>query len=165
MVAAAPDVISQILKVKSQMDSGMFRPLQLAAVKALESGPEWFEQLNAEYAERRKIAGKIFDLVGVDYGKDGGGLFLWGKVRKDSPLLRWGALDGKAAGGDGVCEGVEKSLGERLSDAALYGAGVFITPGFIFGKNGRDYARISLCATLPVLQEAYDRLSELTQLE
>lgn len=166
MVAAAPDVISQILKVKSQMDSGMFRPLQLAAVKALESGPDWFEQLNAEYAERRKLAGRIFEMIGVDYGKDGGGLFLWGKVRKDSPLLRRESLcgqEGTASGGATECDALEKSPGEMLSDAALYGAGVFITPGFIFGKNGRDYVRISLCATLPVLQEACDRLSVLSQ--
>ena len=166
MVAAAPDVISEILKVKSQMDSGMFRPLQLAAVKALESGPDWFEQLNAEYAERRKLAGRIFEMIGVDYGKDGGGLFLWGKVRKDSPLLRRESLccqEGTASGGATECDALEKSPGEMLSDAALYGAGVFITPGFIFGKNGRDYVRISLCATLPVLQEACDRLSELVE--
>ena len=166
MVAAAPDVISEILKVKSQMDSGMFRPLQLAAVKALESGPEWFEQLNAEYAERRKLAGRIFELIGVDCAQGGGGLFLWGKVREDSPLLNWkGSVTADVKGVCQVGAAEEKSLGERLSDAALYGGGVFITPGFIFGKNGRDYARISLCATLPVLQQAYDRLANLVQIQ
>ena len=71
MVAAAPDVISQILKVKSQMDSGMFKPLQLAAVQALAQGPEWFSQLNEEYRRRRVLAGEIFDLLGVEYDTPG----------------------------------------------------------------------------------------------
>ena len=67
MVAAAADVISEILKVKSQMDSGMFKPLQLAAVKALSQGPEWFAELNGEYLRRKELAGEIFDMHGVEY--------------------------------------------------------------------------------------------------
>lgn len=135
MVAGEAAAIKEILKVKSQMDSGIFRPLQLAAAKALESGPEWFEALNAEYWRRAEVAGKIMDAVGADYDKDSAGLFLFGKVSpRDVP------------------EG--KTPGEAVSDKLLYEAGVFVTPGFIFGRNGRDYIRISLCAPVPVLEKA-----------
>lgn len=132
MVAAEQDVISQILKVKSQMDSGMFKPLQLAAVQALAQGPEWFEQLNAEYRRRRVLAGEIFDMIGAEYDKDSAGMFLWGKV------------DGK---------------GVDISDKLLYEAGVFITPGFIFGRNGENYIRISLCAKPQVLKRAAEKIA------
>ena len=138
MVAAEADVIKEILKVKSQMDSGMFKPLQLAAVEALKQGPEWFEELNQEYKARRILAGEIFDILGVKYDKASTGMFLWGKV------------SGKADG--------ERTLGEELADKVLYEAGVFITPGFIFGKNGEDYVRISLCAKQDVLRRAAERI-------
>ena len=137
MVAAQAEVISEILKVKSQMDSGMFRPLQLAAVEALKQGPEWFRELNAEYSCRRRIAGEIFDLLGAEYDPSSSGMFLWGKVA-DS--------EGSPA------------LGQEVSDRILYEAGVFITPGFIFGKNGENYIRISLCATPETLEEAKGRI-------
>ena len=144
MVAADAEVIAQILKVKSQMDSGMFKPLQVAAVKALEQGPEWFAQLNEEYARRRSLAGDIFDLIGVEYEKDSSGMFLWGKVSSS------------------LCSaGSEKSPGEQLSDRILYEAGVFMTPGFIFGKNGEGYVRISLCAKPEILKMAYDKIKEI----
>lgn len=132
MVAAEPDVIAQILKVKSQMDSGMFKPLQMAAVQALSQGPEWFGQLNEEYRRRRVLAGKIFDLIGAEYDRSSSGMFLWGKV---------------------------VGKGADVSDKLLYEAGVFITPGFIFGKNGEQYVRISLCARPEVLKKAADRIS------
>ena len=138
MVAGAKELIAEVLKVKSQMDSGMFKPLQLAAVEALSQGPEWFEALNREYARRRVEAGRIFDALGVRYDARSAGLFLWGRVPGE---------------GDG-----ERSAGEALSDRILQEAGVFITPGFIFGKNGRAYVRISLCASVPVLQEARERI-------
>ena len=141
MVAAEADVISEILKVKSQMDSGMFKPLQLAAVEALSQGPEWFAQLNGEYARRRVLAGEIFDLLGVSYDKDSSGMFLWGKV---------------PAGMCGAVEGV--TSGQALSDKLLYEAGVFITPGFIFGSKGEDYVRISLCAKPEVLRKAAEKI-------
>ncbi|MBO5876995.1 MAG: aminotransferase class I/II-fold pyridoxal phosphate-dependent enzyme [Bacteroidales bacterium] len=136
MVAAEADVIEQILKVKSQMDSGMFKPLQLAAVEALKQGPEWFARLNEEYARRRVLAGEIFDILGVEYDRNSSGMFLWGRVP-----------EGK---------------GETLADRILYEAGVFITPGFIFGKNGEDYIRISLCAQPEVLKKAADRIRAIT---
>ena len=135
MVAAQDEVISQILKVKSQMDSGMFKPLQLAAVQALKQGPEWFSELNEEYRRRRVLAGEIFDLIGAAYQKDSTGMFLWGKV--------------------------SEGTGEQVSDRLLYEAGVFITPGFIFGKNGSQYIRISLCAKSEVLAAAKHKIEKI----
>ena len=134
MVAAAADVVTEILKVKSQMDSGMFKPLQYAAVEALNQGPGWFAGLNDEYRRRRVLAGEIFDLIGAEYDKGSSGMFLWGRV------------------GDG--------MGQAVSDDILYKAGVFITPGFIFGKNGESYVRISLCAKPEILRKAADRIRQ-----
>ena len=163
MVAAAPDVVAEILKVKSQMDSGMFRPLQLAAVEALGQGPEWFAALNAEYRLRRELAGRIFDLVGAVYDKASSGMFLWGKVGRDNPLAAGWKSSG-CPGRPGAGQTPEPaSFGVSVSDAALYGAGVFITPGLIFGKNGEDYVRISLCARPQVLENAYGRLEGLVR--
>ena len=140
MVAADEQVISQILKVKSQMDSGMFKPLQLAAVKALEQGSEWFSELNDEYRRRRVLAGEIFDMLGVEYDHESAGMFLWGKVPQT------------VRSKNGI------SIGQVLSDRILYEAGVFITPGFIFGRNGENYIRISLCAKPEIIREAAERI-------
>ena len=148
MVAAEAEVISQILKVKSQMDSGMFKPLQMAAVQALAQGPEWFRALNDEYRQRRKLAGEIFDLIGAEYDHSSSGMFLWGKITS-CRLLKQEQKD------------TGKTGGEIVSDAILQGCGVFITPGFIFGKNGDNYIRISLCAKPQVLRQAYDRINKL----
>ena len=144
MVAADAEIISQILKVKSQMDSGMFKPLQLAAVEALSQGPEWFESLNAEYRRRRVLAGRIFDIIGADYDRDSSGMFLWGRISPGNRFLNPEAGDA--------------SSGEQVSDKILYNAGVFITPGFIFGKNGRDYIRISLCAKPEILERSAEKI-------
>ena len=140
MVAADAEVISQILKVKSQMDSGMFKPLQLAAVKALEQGSDWFAELNDEYRRRRVLAGEIFDMLGVTYDHSSAGMFLWGRVAQN------------VQDDNGI------SAGQVLSDRILYEAGVFITPGFIFGKRGENYIRISLCAKPDTLREAAERI-------
>ena len=141
MVAGAPEMISEILKVKSQMDSGMFKPLQLAAVEALNQSPEWFAKLNSEYVRRRVAAGRIFDTLGAVYDHDTAGLFLWGRVPSGY------AKDGMSAG-------------EVISERVLHQAGVFITPGFIFGKNGENYIRVSLCATTEVLEAAEPRIRD-----
>ena len=135
MVAAESQVIAEILKVKSQMDSGMFKPLQVAAVEALNQGPEWFSQLNEEYRRRRVLAGEIFDLLGARYDKDSTGMFLWGKVPSDG-----------------------RTPGQVVSDRILYEAGVFITPGFIFGRNGGNFIRISLCAKPETLKKAASQI-------
>ena len=141
MVAGAPEMISEILKVKSQMDSGMFKPLQLAAVEALNQSPEWFAKLNSEYVRRRVAAGRIFDTLGAVYDHDTAGLFLWGRVPSGY------AKDGMSAG-------------EVISERVLHQAGVFITPGFVVGKNGENYIRVSLCATTEVLEAAERRIRD-----
>ena len=139
MVGGAPEYIAEVLKVKSQMDSGMFKPLQLAAVEALNQSPEWFEELNSEYVRRRVAAGRIFKTLGAVYDHDTAGLFLWGRVPSEYA-------------GNGM------TAGEVLSERILRQAGVFITPGFIFGKNGNDYIRISLCAKPEVLERANKKI-------
>ena len=149
MIAGEADMITQILKVKSQQDSGMYRPLQLAAVEALGSGPEWFKALNAKYSERRELVRKIFDRIGAEWEENAAGLFVWGHVREDSPALRLHPVE----------EG--HTAGEAVSDAFLYGCGVFITPGFVFGRSGGNYIRSSLCAGVETLREAYARIDSL----
>ncbi len=152
MVAGDPEMVNEILKVKSQMDSGMFKAMQIAAVEALAQGPEWFEQLNAEYRRRRVAAGRIFEALGVKYNPNSTGLFLWGKVSRslsevEGPVVR-------------QAHQPEMTIGEQLSEKILHGTGVFITPGFVFGKNGEDYVRISLCAPVPILEEGLARIKE-----
>ena len=142
MIAGEPAYIKVILKVKSQMDSGIFRPLQLAAAEALDQGPEWFEALNAEYRRRAAVAYRIMDALGAAYDPDSAGLFVWGRIpcAKTTPDAH------------GTC------ASERLSNKLLYEAGVFLTPGYIFGKNGENYIRISLCAPVPVLEKALAKI-------
>ncbi len=136
MLVGAADVIKEVLKVKSQMDSGMFRGIQEAAVAALDAGADWYEKLNGEYRARRATACLIMDAIGATYDKDAGGLYVWGKVDPEA------------------FEPGEKCVAEQVSDYILYNAGVFLTPGFIFGKNGSNYVRISLCANVPTLTKA-----------
>lgn len=134
MIAGDKEVIANVLKVKSNMDSGMFRPMQLAAAEALTLDAAWYEQLNAEYRKRKALAGEIFDTLGAKYDPGSRGMFLWGKIGSE-----WGN-------------------GEKLSDDILQKARVFITPGFIFGSNGDWYIRISLCAKQDVLKKALERI-------
>lgn len=134
MIAGEKEIIANVLKVKSNMDSGMFRPLQLAAVEALSLNDDWYVRLNTEYQKRKALAGEIFDLLEVKYDPESGGMFLWGKIGK-----KW-------------------TDGEQLSDYVLQKARVFITPGFIFGSNGEQYIRISLCAKQEVLKKALERI-------
>lgn len=134
MVTAEEQTIRQILKVKTQLDSGIFRPLQVAAVAALDSPDEWYSDLNAEYRRRKEVACRIMDALGAVYDPRGQGLFVWGRI------------GGSAA---------------ELSDKILLEAGVFVTPGFIFGSNGENYIRISLCASTETLLRAYDKICAL----
>jgi len=134
-LAGSEDYIKTILKVKSNVDSGMFKPMMLAAVKALGLREEWFDALNKVYASRRVIVYQIMDQLGCTYAKDQQGLFIWAKITDES-------------------ENAE-GLVERL----LHDHHVFITPGFIFGEKGNRYVRISLCNKEEVLQEALKRIS------
>lgn len=153
MIAGAKEYIAEVLKVKSQMDSGMFKPMQLAAVKALQQGPQWYAELNAEYARRREVAFRIMSAIGLEFNRDSAGLFVWGRIPDDCLML---------ADADGMRGGVslDVSRGERLSDDILYASGVFLTPGFIFGKNGENYLRISLCADVETLCRAESAVKE-----
>ena len=137
MLASNPQFIQWILKVKSNIDSGQFKPMMLAAVKALEAPDSWYEDVNATYSRRRKIAEKIMATLGCSFDPRQGGLFLWGKIADD------------------------KESAEAVSDMLLYDARVFITPGFIFGSNGNRYIRISLCATEEKMNEALERIIEM----
>lgn len=134
MAASNPTFISWILKVKSNIDSGQFKPVMLAAAEALRIGENWYQELYGVYEERRKIAEKIMETLGCYFDPKQRGLFLWGKVPED----------------------VES--GEWLADELFYKAKVFVTPGFIFGKNGDKYIRISLCATPEKLKESLNRI-------
>lgn len=136
MAASNPTFISWILKVKSNIDSGQFKPVMLAAAEALRLGDDWYDGLYDVYADRRKLAEDIMSTLGCSFDKNQRGLFLWGKVP----------------------EGIES--GEKLADDLLYKAGVFLTPGFIFGKNGEKYIRISLCAKPEKLSEALTRVKQ-----
>ncbi len=131
-VVANSKYISTIVKFKSNMDSGMFKPIQIAATKALSLGDLWFNDLNEAYEKRRKIAWQIFDTLQLEYRKDSSGLFVWAKSTD--------------------------SNGSDISDLILEQAKVFITPGFVFGTKGTDYLRISLCSPIPVLKEALERI-------
>ena len=137
MLASNPQFIQWILKVKSNIDSGQFKPMMLAAVKALEAPDSWYEDVNATYSRRRKIAEKIMATLGCSFDPRQGGLFLWGKIADDMESA------------------------ESVSDMLLYDARVFITPGFIFGSNGNRYIRISLCATEEKMNEALERIIEM----
>jgi len=140
-VAGRQDYIEAVLRVKSNMDSGMFLGLQQAAVEALKNDNEWFSILNNVYRERREAACEILDALQCTYSSKQSGLFVWAKAPAQ------------------VAE-VEKWI-----DEILYETKVFITPGFIFGDAGARYIRISLCATVEKLNEAYDRLLKFTSKE
>lgn len=135
-VAGNAHYVDAVLRVKSNMDSGMFLGLQHAAVEALQSGKEWFTNLNGMYQKRKNAAYKILDVLGCSYSTEQSGLFVWAKA----PV---------------AVNDVEKWI-----DEILYGTHVFITPGFIFGETGRRHIRISLCATEEKLNEACNRIQE-----
>ncbi len=138
MAAGNREYINTILKVKSNMDSGMFMPVQMAAVDALNNPVSWYENLNNLYLRRRKIAESILETLGCTFDRTQAGLFLWGRIPDRAESA------------------------EVMAEEILTRAHVFITPGFIFGKNGRRYVRISLCAGEDRLSEASDRLASLS---
>lgn len=137
MLIAHEDRINEILRFKSNMDSGMFLPMQLAAARALRLDTSWYTELNAVYAKRREKVFHIMDLLECAYDREQVGLFVWAKIPSTY-------IDAYA-----------------LSDDILHQAHVFITPGGIFGSAGEQYIRISLCANEAVLDEAIERINEL----
>lgn len=135
MIATNAQFIQWILRVKSNIDSGTFRPLQLAAATALENSDEWHTAANVDvYARRRHIAEEIMRALGCTFDPSQVGMFLWGRIPD--------------------CYADVEVLTERI----LHEARVFLTPGFIFGSNGQRYVRISLCASEARMAEALQRI-------
>src|SRR5574344_39823 len=138
MLATNATFVSWILKVKSNIDSGMFRPMQLAAATALHNDESWHEEMNFNlYEKRRHLAEQILETLQCTYKKSQDGMFLWGKIPDSYSDV------------------------EVLTEKVLNEARVFITPGFIFGSNGKRYVRISLCAKEEKLQEALNRVKSI----
>lgn len=135
MIATNAEFIKWILKVKSNIDSGTFRPLQLAAAKALENDEAWHEEANVQvYGRRRALAEEIMKTLGCTYDPNQVGMFLWGRIPDSYNEV------------------------EELTEKVLHEARVFLTPGFIFGSNGQRYIRISLCAKEEKIAIALERI-------
>ena len=139
MLASNSQFVQWILKVKSNIDSGQFKPMQYAAVEALSAKKDWYDGMNKIYRSRRALAAEIMKTIGCTYDENQVGMFLWGKIPAD------------AAGS------------EAVADKVLYEANVFITPGFIFGSRGERYIRISLCCKNEALAEALDRIKKVME--
>ncbi|MFP5041794.1 pyridoxal phosphate-dependent aminotransferase [Parasediminibacterium sp. JCM 36343] len=134
MLIAAKERIDEVLRFKSNMDSGMFLPLQLAAAVALGLGKDWYDSINTVYRERRVKVFELLDVLQCDYSKNQVGMFVWAKI--------------PATYKDGY----------TLSDDVLYNSNVFITPGGIFGSAGNGYIRVSLCGSIEKFEEAIRRV-------
>lgn len=139
MIVASAQHIDAILRFKSNMDSGMFLPVQLAAAKALSLGEEWHQQVNTIYKERKELACRLLDLLNCSYAREQVGMFVWAKVPS------------------------RYENGFVLSDEVLYTSNVFITPGGIFGSAGDGFVRISLCSKKEVLAQAIERVERMLE--
>jgi aspartate/methionine/tyrosine aminotransferase len=135
MVLGNATCVEAVLKVKSNMDSGMFFGIQKGAIEALKSGPSWFEEMNLIYKKRRVLTEKLAETLGCQVYKEGVGLFVWAKLP------------------DGIISA------EKFIDQILYEKSIFITPGTIFGSNGEGYIRFALCVKEEKVQEAIDRFT------
>jgi aspartate/methionine/tyrosine aminotransferase len=133
MVLGNSRYINEILKVKSNMDSGMFYGIQKGAIEALQLSDDWFTAQNKIYKERRALIWQLADKLGARYDRNATGLFVWAKIS-----------EGKKA--------------VEVTDAVLYDKDIFITPGTIFGSQGEGYIRFSLCVTSEVIKEAISRI-------
>ncbi len=136
MLSGAKERIEEVLRFKSNMDSGMFLPLQLAAAKALELDQDWYDSVNAVYKKRREKVFNLLDLLNCSYNKNQAGLFVWASIPANY------------------------KDGYELSDKVLEEANVFITPGGIFGNAGNNYVRVSLCTPEEKLDEVIDRIKK-----
>ena len=141
MLVGAKERIEEVLRFKSNMDSGMFLPVQLAAAKALELPDKWYEDLNEMYQLRRNRVFELLDLLQCEYSRKQAGLFVWAKVPSN----------------------IEN--GFALSDQILHGAGVFLTPGGIFGNAGESYIRVSLCCSEEKLIESFKRIKQFSEVK
>jgi LL-diaminopimelate aminotransferase len=136
VLVSNPEFVNYVLRVKSNVDNGMFLPLQLAAAKALESSDEWYEFVNSHYKKRRQMAEEILNLLGCLFSSEQSGMFIWAKIPA----------------------GYKDSY--EFSDLLLERFALFITPGAIFGSNGNKYLRISLASSDESLIDAKDRISK-----
>lgn len=136
MLCGTKERIEEVLRFKSNMDSGMFLPVQLAAAKALQLGKEWHNEVNTVYRERREKVFELLQLLDCEFSKKQAGLFVWAKI--------------PSTYNDGYV----------LSDEVLYKSNVFITPGSIFGSAGKKYIRISLCSPEEKFEEAIQRIKK-----
>ena len=134
MLVGAKERIDDVLRFKSNMDSGMFLPMQLAAAKALELGQDWHDEVNKVYRVRREKVFEFLELLNCSFDKNQAGLFVWASIP------------------------AEYKDGYEVSDKVLHESNVFITPGGIFGSAGNEYVRISLCATEQKIDEAIQRI-------
>ena len=134
MMMASGKHVENVLRFKSNMDSGMFLPVQLAAAKALSLPASWYASVNELYRKRKEAVHELLDILGCSYSKEQAGLFVWARVPHRA------------------------SDGFQFSDQLLYGANVFITPGGIFGTQGREYIRVSLCAPEEKIRECAERI-------
>ncbi|MBX2922939.1 MAG: aminotransferase class I/II-fold pyridoxal phosphate-dependent enzyme [Chitinophagaceae bacterium] len=134
MLCGAKERIDEVLRFKSNMDSGMFLPLQLAAAKALSLTKDWYDSVNAVYRKRREKVFELLELLNCTFSRSQAGMFVWAGIP------------------DGYADGYV------LSDEVLYGSSVFITPGGIFGNAGDQYIRVSLCCAEEKIQESINRI-------
>jgi aspartate/methionine/tyrosine aminotransferase len=139
VLCGAKQRIDEVLRFKSNMDSGMFLPVQLAAAKALTLGKEWYDSVNKVYKARREKVYELLDILNCKYSKEQVGMFMWAKIPG-------GYKDGYA-----------------LSDDVLYNSNVFITPGGIFGSAGDQYIRVSLCGSIERFEEAIKRIKKVKE--
>lgn len=139
MLTGARERINEVLLFKTNMDSGMFLPIQLAAAKALSLGDDWFQQLNQAYDSRRKMVFQLLHLLQCSFEENQAGMFVWA------------AIPPKYAGSFELC------------DLVLQEAGVFITPGGIFGSAGNKYVRISLCSPVEKIEEGTIRIQKMVE--
>ena len=137
MLASNAQFVQWVLKIKSNIDSGQFKPMQYAAVEALSAKKEWYDNMNRVYRSRRDLAGQIMRTLGCEYDENQVGMFLWGRIPDSA------------------------ESGEAIANKVLYEANVFLTPGFIFGSRGERYIRISLCCKNETLEEALKRIENL----
>jgi aspartate/methionine/tyrosine aminotransferase len=138
MLSSNAQFIQWILKIKSNIDNGMFRPMQLAAAQAYHNSEEWHATYNFDvYQRRRNLAEQIMTTLGCTFDPEQVGMFLWGRIPDHYADV------------------------EQLTEKILHEARVFITPGFIFGSNGNRYIRISLCAKEEKIKEALQRIQQI----
>ncbi len=135
MVLGSKAHINAVLKVKSNMDSGMFYGIQKGAIAALQSGAQWFNDLDTTYNNRRELIYKLIDMIGATYDKHTVGMFVWAKLPKGA------------------------ASSEEFVDQLLYDKDIFIAPGTIFGSNGEGYIRFSLCVKEEKIKEAIKRFN------